>query len=201
MITDLIRLYVSNRHGRYISSWKMIFCAHPNKWWLFSSTIFWCRLQCHFGCWIVRCEHHCSADSLACMVVVLAEASLHSDCLFDSCYLGCEQKESKPTRQFNLNNSAQLIQNVVQFPFYKIYLFELKLILSTNVFASFKLFKLVVGWLSAYWTTCTVCPVHCGRWTLKNQYQFCKMLLITLKYPKMLNISLHFVRRNSKKIE
>lgn len=52
------------------------------------------------------------------------------------------------------------------------YLFEAKLMLSTNALASFKLFKLVVGWLSAYWTICTVWPIFRGFATLLWQINF-----------------------------
>lgn len=84
------------------------------------------------------------------------------------------------------------------FNFTNIYLFELKLMLSTNVFTSFKLFKLVVGWLSAYWTICTVCPVHCGGlWTLNNQCQFYGFT--KLKYPTLFECYFNLVLKTQKR--
>lgn len=89
----------------------MIFCT-PNKRWAFSSTILWCRwqCQCHFRCWIVRYELHCSVNSLACTVVVLAEETLHSDCLFDRrCYLGCVRVE---TNYSVVGSSFEILRNL-----------------------------------------------------------------------------------------
>lgn len=71
------------------------------------------------------------------MVVVLAGEIRHSDCLYDSCYLGyvCGKEI-----RFSLSNSFD-----PKFQISRLYLFEHKLMLSTNVLASFKLLKLVVG--------------------------------------------------------